>query len=149
MKRIYILFLLIIVTSFTQCSIPTHIYVQNLTAETVKFKIVYKRPITELSYYQHDKIFDYTEGIVSPKMFRQETLKTLKFQKVGDSAMAIELPKLSTARIENTNNTSYYLYIDYIEYNEKKLELEDFIAIGKRKGSHVVYTIKPHRNYNE
>jgi hypothetical protein len=146
-KKISTLFILLSFVLFTQCSIGTDIYVQNLTSTTVKFKIFYKRPLSALSFYKKNQ-FVYAERIVNPKMFKQEIMKDLKFQKLSDSAIVLELPKLSTTRIEQTSNTNYYRYLDYIEYNGKKLELEDFVAIADRKGPHIVYTIKPRRSYD-
>lgn len=141
MKKTNILLLLIVAALFIQCSFRSDIYIQNLSSENVRLKIVYKIPIAKLSYYGTAKI-DFMTGIINPKKYRrQKNLKTLEYHQLNDSTIVIEIPKNSTTRIITTSNQSYRSFLDYVEFDGKKFSVNDFLAISQLKGKHYIYKI--------
>ncbi len=118
----------------------------------VLFKVTYNIDINELSelpdYGSNHFEVDYKKGILNPKEFSKiNEVNIIKKQRLNNNTLSVLIPKNSTVRIEETFNMSYIHYIDYIEYDNKKISINDLINLSKRqKQSNYIYTIKSENN---
>ncbi len=118
----------------------------------VLFKVTYNIDINELSelpdYGSNHFEVDCKKGILNPKEFSKiNEVNIIKKQRLNNNTLSVLIPKNSTVRIEETFNMSYIHYIDYIEYDNKKISINDLINLSKRqKQSNYIYTIKSENN---
>ncbi|WP_178984713.1 hypothetical protein [Winogradskyella helgolandensis] len=152
MKKIKLFSLLIILTLFISCTTKSDLFIQNIMSNDVLFKVTYNIDINELSelpdYGSNHFEVDYKKGILNPKEFSKiNEVNIIKKQRLNNNTLSVLIPKNSTVRIEETFNMSYIHYIDYIEYDNKKISINDLINLSKRqKQSNYIYTIKSENN---
>ncbi|WP_179319461.1 hypothetical protein [Winogradskyella helgolandensis] len=152
MKKIKLFSLLIILTLFISCTTKSDLFIQNIMSNDVLFKVTYNIDINELSelpdYGSNHFEVDCKKGILNPKEFSKiNEVNIIKKQRLNNNTLSVLIPKNSTVRIEETFNMSYIHYIDYIEYDNKKISINDLINLSKRqKQSNYIYTIKSENN---
>lgn len=129
---------------FCGCSIRTDLYIQNLTENNLKITIKYKNSIIDRIDENYELTFNFVNGVVPPKSFEDEiNLQSLDKTIINDSTIVVELPKLSTVRIEkSTNNMWLHYSIDYIEIKEKQIFAEEIKSKSVKIKSDYVYKIK-------
>tara|TARA_R110002124_G_scaffold172725_1_gene340322 strand:+ start:161 stop:535 length:375 start_codon:yes stop_codon:yes gene_type:complete len=121
-------------------------------SKDVLFKVTYNIDINELSelpdYGSNHFEVDYKKGILNPKEFSKiKDVNIIEKQQLNNNTLSILIPENSTVRIEETFNMSYIHYIDYIEYDNKKLSINDLIDLSKRqKQSNYIFMIKSVNN---
>lgn len=121
-KSITIIFLsFILVTVLSACSYLTEFYIQNHTGSKKIIKINYNYSISKSINKDPDNFgFNYENGILSPRAFRKvKNLKSLEKIEVKDSAIVLEIPPNSTARIEKSHNGRWRYMIKSVEVDGK------------------------------
>ena len=139
MKLKYFSFLLILFT-LESCSIPTEIYIQNLTSKSITLKVRFKKPFKEFYIGDGVKFSNVSEITTVKNLSNKKNATKLNFVEIDDKTFVIHLPPNSTTVIERTHNFNFNL--EKIEFNGDERKIEDLLINSTKKRDHYIYQIK-------
>ena len=123
------------------CSFRSDLFIQNFKNDDIQFKIVYNIKIDSTWHKKH--ILKYVNHIIDPRSFNSnKPISTLDFQTLNDSTIVIKIPKNSTSRIAAETNMGYLNKIESIEFNNKKLSIEEFYNTSVGNNTYRIFKIK-------
>ncbi len=141
MKNFRLLLLIIPLLFLCGCSIRTDFYIQNLKNENQHILIKYKIPIKNWSDFRTIK-FQYVNELKTPKEFDKiENRNIIDVKQIDDYTIEFFVPKQATVKIERTNNTTYYNYIESFQLNGKDILFDEIVSQSKTKGPHRIFQI--------
>lgn len=115
--------------SFYGCSVPTYLYIQNLSNENKVVTVTFNTELSDSSQFLFvDKLnLRYLEGPFNAKKFKPRKIKNLNSlnKEIRDSSVVVTLPAQSTAMLIRSNNYNWISLINSVEVDHVKISMNE------------------------
>nr|WP_314493757.1 hypothetical protein [uncultured Chryseobacterium sp.] len=145
LKNIRPILCLLLLLSFYGCSVPTYLYIQNLSNENKVITVTFNTELSDSSVLSLNKLdVRYVEGTFNAKKFKPRKISNLNSpdKKIRDSSMVVTLPARSTAMIIRSNNYHWLSLINSVEVDHVKISMNELRNQSEHIRFGYIYSIR-------
>lgn len=143
-RRRFFCFLLLL--SFYGCSVPTYLYIQNLSNENKVVTVTFNSKLSDSSQslFINKLNIRYMEGTFNARKFKTRKIKKLNSlnKEIRDSSVVVTLPARSTTMLIRSNNYNWISLINSVEVDYAKISMNELRNQSEHIRFGYIYSIR-------